>query len=99
MDIAGTPVRFTTVSPGLCGGTEFSVARFKGDEAKVRLLSRQMENERLASSFSNNLFCASARFSCVSSVPGSINAVLSTPRDIVHLCTQCPAFHRVLYEY
>ena len=37
MDIAGTPVRFTTVSPGLCGGTEFSLARLKGDEAKVRL--------------------------------------------------------------
>jgi 3-hydroxy acid dehydrogenase / malonic semialdehyde reductase len=30
-DLAGTGVRATTIAPGLCGGTEFSHVRFKGD--------------------------------------------------------------------
>jgi len=34
-DLFGTKVRVTNIEPGLCGGTEFSNVRFKGDEAKV----------------------------------------------------------------
>jgi len=32
-DLAGTGVRATNIAPGLCGGTEFSNVRFKGDDA------------------------------------------------------------------
>lgn len=31
-DLAGTGVRVTNIAPGLCGGTEFSKIRFKGDD-------------------------------------------------------------------
>jgi 3-hydroxy acid dehydrogenase/malonic semialdehyde reductase len=34
-DLVGTPVRVTCVEPGLCGGTEFSNVRLKGDQKKV----------------------------------------------------------------
>jgi len=34
-DLFGTKIRVTNVEPGLCGGTEFSSVRFKGDDAKV----------------------------------------------------------------
>lgn len=34
-DLAGTGVRATNLAPGLCGGTEFSNVRFKGDDAKA----------------------------------------------------------------
>jgi 3-hydroxy acid dehydrogenase/malonic semialdehyde reductase len=34
-DLLGTAVRVTDVEPGMCGGTEFSNVRFKGDDAKV----------------------------------------------------------------
>ncbi|MCW9717952.1 SDR family oxidoreductase [Avibacterium sp. 21-599] len=34
-DLAGTNVRVTNIEPGLCGGTEFSNVRFKGDDAKA----------------------------------------------------------------
>ncbi|TCM68299.1 3-hydroxy acid dehydrogenase/malonic semialdehyde reductase [Acinetobacter calcoaceticus] len=37
-DLAGTGVRVSNVEPGLCGGTEFSVVRFKGDLDKVNTL-------------------------------------------------------------
>jgi 3-hydroxy acid dehydrogenase / malonic semialdehyde reductase len=32
-DMAGTGVRVTNIAPGLCGGTEFSNVRFRGDDA------------------------------------------------------------------
>lgn len=34
-DLAGTRIRVTNIEPGLCGGTEFSDVRFKGDHAKA----------------------------------------------------------------
>ncbi len=37
-DLAGTDVRVTDIEPGLCGGTEFSTVRFRGDAAKAESL-------------------------------------------------------------
>lgn len=34
-DLHGTPIRVTDIEPGLCGGTEFSNVRFKGDDSKA----------------------------------------------------------------
>ncbi len=34
-DLFGTNVKVTDVEPGLCGGTEFSNVRFKGDDARA----------------------------------------------------------------
>lgn len=37
-DLSGTGIRVTNIEPGLCGGTEFSLVRFKGDQEKVNSL-------------------------------------------------------------
>ncbi len=37
-DLAGTNVRVSNIEPGLCGGTEFSNVRFKGDDEKAAKL-------------------------------------------------------------
>lgn len=34
-DLAGTAIRVSNIEPGLCGGTEFSNVRFKGDSEKA----------------------------------------------------------------
>ena len=34
-DLQGTGVRVSNVEPGLCGGTEFSNVRFKGDDGRA----------------------------------------------------------------
>lgn len=42
-DLAGTPIRVTNVEPGLCGGTEFSNVRFKGDDEKAAKLYENVD--------------------------------------------------------
>ena len=42
-DLAGRKIRMTDIEPGLCGGTEFSVVRFSGDEAKAAAMYRDVE--------------------------------------------------------
>ncbi len=37
-DLSGTALRVTNIEPGLCGGTEFSNVRFKGDNEKASAL-------------------------------------------------------------
>ncbi|MEK6424467.1 MAG: SDR family oxidoreductase [Burkholderia gladioli] len=34
-DLLGTPLRVTDIEPGLCGGTEFSNVRYRGDDEKA----------------------------------------------------------------
>lgn len=42
-DLAGTKIRVSNVEPGLCGGTEFSNVRFKGDDDKATKLYENVE--------------------------------------------------------
>lgn len=52
-DIVGTGVRATNIAPGLCGGTEFSNVRFKGDDtaaAKVYEGTQPLTAEDIAES-------------------------------------------------
>src|SRR5487761_478197 len=37
-DLQGTGIRVTSIEPGLCGGTEFSLVRFSGDQDRVDAL-------------------------------------------------------------
>lgn len=41
-DLAGTALRVTNVEPGLCGGTEFSSVRFKGDDERAAGVYREV---------------------------------------------------------
>lgn len=43
-DLAGTKIRVTNVEPGLCGGTEFSNVRFKGDDEKAAKLYENVQS-------------------------------------------------------
>ena len=42
-DLAGTGVRVTNIEPGLCGDTEFSNVRFKGDDERARQLYEHVD--------------------------------------------------------
>lgn len=42
-DLAGTKVRVSNIEPGLCGGTEFSNVRFKGDTEKAEKLYENVD--------------------------------------------------------
>ncbi len=42
-DLAGTRVRVTNIEPGMCGGTEFSHVRFKGDDTKAAAVYDSVE--------------------------------------------------------
>lgn len=42
-DLAGTMVRVSNIEPGLCGGTEFSNVRFKGDNEKAENLYKNVK--------------------------------------------------------
>lgn len=43
-DLAGSAVRVSNVEPGLCGGTEFSNVRFKGDDEKAAKLYENVQS-------------------------------------------------------
>ena len=42
-DLAGKNIRVTSVEPGLCGGTEFSNVRFKGDDERAEKLYENVQ--------------------------------------------------------
>jgi 3-hydroxy acid dehydrogenase/malonic semialdehyde reductase len=42
-DLLGRPIRNTDLAPGLAGGTEFSLVRFKGDEEKAAAVYKGVE--------------------------------------------------------
>ena len=42
-DLLGRPIRITDLAPGLAGGTEFSLVRFKGDEEKANAVYQGVE--------------------------------------------------------
>lgn len=43
-DLQGTGVRVSNIEPGLCGGTEFSNVRFKGDDARAAALYERADS-------------------------------------------------------
>ena len=42
-DLLGRPIRVTALAPGLAGGTEFSLVRFRGDEEKAKAVYQGVE--------------------------------------------------------
>lgn len=42
-DLVGKKIRVTNLEPGLCGGTEFSNVRFKGDDDKAKMVYEGVE--------------------------------------------------------
>ena len=42
-DLLGRPIRVTALAPGLAGGTEFSLVRFKGDAEKAEAVYKGVE--------------------------------------------------------
>jgi NADP-dependent 3-hydroxy acid dehydrogenase YdfG len=42
-DLLGRPIRITAMAPGLTGGSEFSLVRFKGDEEKAAAVYKGVE--------------------------------------------------------
>ena len=42
-DLAGTKIRVSNIEPGLCGGTEFSNVRFKGDDERAAKVYENVE--------------------------------------------------------
>lgn len=42
-DLAGTALRVTDIEPGLCGGTEFSNVRFRGDDEKAATVYKDVQ--------------------------------------------------------
>jgi 3-hydroxy acid dehydrogenase/malonic semialdehyde reductase len=58
-DLIGTRVRVTDVEPGMVEGTEFSVVRFGGDEAKAKAVYRGFEPLRADDVAETIFFCAS----------------------------------------
>jgi NADP-dependent 3-hydroxy acid dehydrogenase YdfG len=42
-DLLGRPIRVTDLAPGLAGGTEFSLVRFRGDEEKAKAVYQGVE--------------------------------------------------------
>ena len=42
-DLAGKNIRVTSIEPGLCGGTEFSNVRFKGDDERAEKLYENVQ--------------------------------------------------------
>ena len=42
-DLLGRPIRITALAPGLAGGTEFSLVRFKGDAEKAEAVYKGVE--------------------------------------------------------
>ena len=42
-DLAGTALRVTDIEPGLCGGTEFSNVRYRGDEGRAANVYKDLQ--------------------------------------------------------
>lgn len=77
-DLLGTGVRATDIEPGLCGGTEFSTTRFKGDQTKAEAM--YTNTEPLTAEDIADAVC------WVASRPARINI------NVLQLMPQCQAF-------